>query len=469
MAWIKIKEEEKKNYKILILLFFGVLMGALDISIVAPAIPSIEQTIKIAERDLGWIVSIYILFNLIGITLFAKLSDIYGRKYIYILSIIIFAIGSVFVVFAKSFSILLIGRAIQGFGSSGIFPVATAVIGDIFPPEKRGTALGFIGTVFGFAFILGPLIAGILLIYFDWNLLFLINLPISVVLVYYSWKLLPNRRINNVGKIDILGLIFLGSMLASIAFGLSQIRQDDFYHSFFSIDVFPFIIYSLLSLILFVYVEKKANNPVVKLTLFKIRQIKIVSILAINAGLTQSLVIFIPKYSIILFNVDKSSASFMLLPLVISSAIASPLIGKLLDIWGSRLIVILGMVLVSIGMSSLILTYDNTLQFYLSGVSFGFGITMLMSSPLRYIMLNEVEPQDRALTQGILTIFISIGQIVGAAIIPAMIVLDQNGVKGYHTAMFSLIIINALLIIIATMLKNRNQEIETMQKSRSWK
>lgn len=467
MAWIKIKQEEKKNYKILLLLFIGILMGALDISIVAPAIPSIEQTIKIAERDLGWIVSIYILFNLMGITLFAKLSDIYGRRAIYILSIIIFAIGSVFVVFANSFAILLLGRAIQGFGSSGIFPVATAVIGDVFPPEKRGSALGLIGTVFGFAFILGPLIAGILLIYYDWNLLFLINLPIAVVLVYYSWKLLPNKKIKDGEKIDILGLVILGCMLASFAFGLSQIRQDDFYHSFFSVEVFPFIIFSLLLLISFIYIEKRAKNPVVKLALFKIKQIKIVSILAINAGLTQSFVIFIPKYSIILFNVEKSSASFMLLPLVISSAIASPLIGKMLDIFGSRLIVILGMVLVLIGMSSLILTNDNTLQFYLSGIPFGFGLTMLMSSPLRYIMLNEVEPQDRALTQGILTIFISLGQIVGAAIIPAMIVLDQNGVIGYHTAMFSLIIINALLIVIATMLKNRSQEIETMQKSRS--
>ena len=122
--------------KILALLFVGVLMGALDISIVGPAIPSIEKTIDVAAKDIGWIFSIYVLFNLVGISLFAKLSDLYGRRSIYMLSLALFAIGSLVVALADDFQILLIGRSIQGFGSSGIFPVASAVIGDIFPPGK---------------------------------------------------------------------------------------------------------------------------------------------------------------------------------------------------------------------------------------------------------------------------------------------------------------------------------------------
>ena len=150
----------RTNTQILIILFIGVLMGALDISIVGPAIPSIEKTIMISQKNLSWIFSIYVLFNLVGISLMAKLSDFFGRRWIYLISVAIFGIGSLVVASAHDFTFLLIGRGIQGFGSSGIFPVAAAVIGDIFPVEKRGRAVGLIGAVFGIAFMMGPFIAG---------------------------------------------------------------------------------------------------------------------------------------------------------------------------------------------------------------------------------------------------------------------------------------------------------------------
>ena len=130
--------EQHRNGKILALLFTGVLMGALDISIVGPAIPAIEQTIRVDHKLLSWIFSIYVLFNLVGVSFLAKLSDLYGRRNIYMLSVAIFAFGSAIVALSDSITLLLVGRAVQGFGASGIFPVASAVIGDIYPPEKRG-------------------------------------------------------------------------------------------------------------------------------------------------------------------------------------------------------------------------------------------------------------------------------------------------------------------------------------------
>ena len=137
----------KKN-QILALLFVGVLMGALDISIVGPAIPAIEKTIAADKQLISWIFSIYVLSNLVGISLMARLSDLFGRRKIYMLALSIFAAGSLIVALSHNFSILLAGRAVQGFGASGIFPVASAVVGDIFPPEKRGRVLGLIGAVF---------------------------------------------------------------------------------------------------------------------------------------------------------------------------------------------------------------------------------------------------------------------------------------------------------------------------------
>jgi len=130
----------RSNNQILTFLFIGVLMGALDISIIGPAIPSIEKTILMNQRDLSWIFSIYVLFNLVGISLMAKLSDFFGRRWIYLLSAALFGIGSLVVASSQNMTFLLIGRGIQGFGSSGIFPVAAAVIGDVFLVERRGRA-----------------------------------------------------------------------------------------------------------------------------------------------------------------------------------------------------------------------------------------------------------------------------------------------------------------------------------------
>ena len=194
------EQNKRSNRNILLVLFVGVLMGALDISIVGPAIPSISKDIAVSQRLLGWIFSIYVLFNLVGISLFAKLSDRFGRRNIYMLSVLLFAVGSLIVALSHTFDMLMVGRAVQGFGSSGIFPVASAVVGDVFPPEKRGRILGLIGAVFGLAFIIGPVLAGTMLSFFSWNSLFLINLPIAALIMWGSYRILPNKSIerNNV-------------------------------------------------------------------------------------------------------------------------------------------------------------------------------------------------------------------------------------------------------------------------------
>ncbi len=128
--------EDKKRNQILLVLFIGVLMGALDIAIVGPALPAIQKTFGVGERTLAWMFSIYVLFNLIGTPLMAKLSDLFGRRMVYVLDVSLFAAGSLLVALSPSFSVVLVGRAIQGFGAGGIFPVASAVIGDTFPARK---------------------------------------------------------------------------------------------------------------------------------------------------------------------------------------------------------------------------------------------------------------------------------------------------------------------------------------------
>jgi multidrug resistance protein len=450
---------QHRNGKILALLFTGVLMGALDISIVGPAIPAIEQTIKVDHRSLSWIFSIYVLFNLVGVSLLSKLSDLYGRRNIYIFSVAVFAIGSAVVAMSENITFLLIGRAIQGFGSSGIFPVASAVIGDIFPPEKRGRTLGMIGAVFGIAFIIGPVIAGVLLLWFDWNALFLVNLPIAAVVIFYSWRLLPSKKSLLKPHFDWMGMILIAVLVSSFAYGINNIEAAEGFKGIFSIEVYPFLMITVITLLLFIFIEKRSPSPVVKIQLFDVKQIRIVGIVAFGTGIIQAVTIFVPELAVNVFGVSTSEASFMLIPFVLAIAIGSPVAGRLIDKIGSRSIVMTGLLFAGTGL--VVFYFDSTskINFYTAGIMMGLGSAMLQGSALRYIMLNEVQSSDRALGQGIITLFTSTGQMTGATLIGIIVASFTLRVDGYSQSFLVIAIIAFSVLLISYRLKSRSEEL----------
>lgn len=450
---------KKSDRRILAILFTGVLMGALDISIVGPAIPSIEEKLLVDPRLLGWIFSIYVLFNLTGVSLFARLSDIFGRRSIYITSLGIFALGSLIVSISHSFSSLLIGRAVQGFGASGIFPVASAVVGDIFPQEKRGRVLGLIGAVFGLAFLIGPIIAGILLNFFEWTVLFVINIPIALLLILVSIRNIPQTRVETVGLFDWKGILSLGLMLATFTFGINQIDSTNFAGSLLSAKVFPFLLGALAFLIATFLIEKQAENPIIKLSYFGNRQILVAGAIAVATGILQSSFVFIPNFAVGAFHIEASEASFMLVPLVLATAIGSPLFGRLIDLYGSKIIIVIGLILAAAGFYLLHLSFESKWLFYSSGVLIGLGLSVLSGSSLRYIMLNETSLPDRAVTQGMLTIFISLGQLTGASLI-GVIIANKEGTAGYENVFLLQALFLTLIICSAFLLKNRRSELQ---------
>lgn len=449
---------DRKSRIILIILFSGVLMGALDISIVGPVIPSIESALHVEPRKLGWIFSIYVLFNLTGISLFARLSDIFGRRSIYVVSLLLFGSGSLIVSLSDNYTILLIGRGVQGFGASGIFPVASAVVGDIFPKEKRGRVLGLIGAVFGLAFLIGPLIAGILLKYFNWSALFLINLPIAVILIIASLRYLPQNKFETKGLFDWKGIVSLGIMLASFTYGINKIESDNFYQSLISSDVLPYLIVALVFLILTFFIERSAENPVLKIIYLKNRQIIVAGTIAVATGILQASFVFIPNYIVGLFSVSSSEASFMLIPLVLATAIGSPVFGRIIDAVGSKIVILIALIMASAGFYLLHIV-DYKILFYISGALIGFGLSVLSGSSLRYIMLNETAAIDRAVTQGMLTIFTSLGQLTGAALI-GVIIAQTRGIEGYKNVFLYQSILLILIFLSAFLLKNKQSEIQ---------
>ena len=455
--------EKAQRNKILLVLFIGVLMGALDIAIVGPALPAIQESFHASPRLVAWIFSIYVLFNLIGTPFMAKLSDQFGRRPVYILSVTLFAFGSLIVAVSPSFGVLLAGRAVQGFGAGGIFPVASAVIGDTFPPEKRGAALGLIGMVFGVAFMIGPVIGGLLLMA-SWHWLFIVNLPIALLVVVLARSILPATRPAATGRFDWPGMLALAISLGSLAVALNQIDTQDFFASLVSIEVLPFLIASVLLVPVFIRLERNAHNPILRLDLFQNRQMVLAYFLSLGAGIGESGLVFMPSLAVSAFAITDSEASFLLIPLVLAMAIFSPVIGRLLDHFGSRVVVLSGTVLLVLGMFFLgSLAAASIALFLVSGAVVGAGLSSLLGAPIRYMMLNEAAAKDRSVAQGIVTLSGSIGQLFGSAVVGAVAASSGGGAPGYGAAYTVVAVISILLVLAAVRLKNRATELATVK------
>ena len=252
---------ERNSNSTLAVLFAGVLLAALDIAIVGPALPAIRQTFLLDGRDLSWVFNIYILFSLISTPLMAKLSDRHGRRTVYTGCLGAFAAGSLIVGAAPTFEVLLMGRVVQACGAGGLLPVAAAVIADTFPPERRGRALGLIGAVFGIAFVLGPVLGGLLL-GFGWRWLFLINVPAVAVVIAASLRLLPRAGRASRAPFDWPGALVLTVMLAGLAWGLGQLDADQPAASLLSLGSLPFVVALLLAALVFWRVELRSADPV---------------------------------------------------------------------------------------------------------------------------------------------------------------------------------------------------------------
>ncbi len=448
---------ERQRNQILGLLFVGVLMAALDIAIVGPALPAIQGVFAASERALSWVFSIYVLGNLVGTPLIAALSDRFGRRALYIVSLSGFALGSLLVAIAPSFAMLLVGRLIQGVSAGGIIPVASAVIGDTFPPERRGAALGLIGAVFGIAFLIGPIIGGLLLL-LGWQWLFLVNLPIAAALIALSIRLLPGRTRFEQAPFDLAGLITLGLMLTGLAYGLTELDPALIQAGEWPVVSIGALIGALMLAPLFVAVERRAVEPILQPAIFRSRQIWLTAALAVGAGIAESSVVFVPSLLTAAYGVSSSTASFMLLPIVLAMAAGSPVSGRMLDRFGSRIVVSIGVLLSGVGLALLGFWPASLVGFYLASIVLGIGLAILLGAALRYILLNEVPANERAAAQGLLTVTMGSGQLLGAVLVGLIAASLGGGVVGFGQAFLGIGILMLALLPAALGLKSRAAE-----------
>ncbi len=439
--------------RILRVLFIGVLMAALDIGIVGPALPAIQASFGADERGLSWVYGIYILFQLVGAPVMAKFSDRRGRRAIYIACVAVFAAASLIVATSPTFAVLLTGRAIQGFCAGGILPVASAVIGDTFPAERRGRALGLIGAVFGVAFLLGPLLGGILLRW-GWQWLFLVNLPLAAVVLWQASRVLPTARQPTGLPIDWLGITLLSVMLAALAWSISALDVGALAASASSLQVLPALVLAAVCLPALWLAQKRAADPVLHPELLRSTELRLVGAIAIATGLTEAGLVFLPAFAVVGLRVPETTASFMMVPLVLALIVGAPAAGRLSDKFGPKRIIQGGLVVAVVGLLVFSLAELTRVSFFTAGVFVGLGLSALMA-PLRFVVIREVSEAQRGAAQGLLVTCLGVGRLTGAAMVGGVAASRADQTTGYQDALLLAAGLLAAAVILSAALKGQ--------------
>lgn len=435
----------RSTLPLLLTLGLGVFAGALDLGVLAPVLPAFARAFSVVTGDLSWIFTIYLLVNVAAIAIASALADRYGRRRIYMLSILVFALGSVVTILAPSFGFFLLGRAVQALGAGGLFPVATAAIGDVVPPSRRGAALGLIGATWGLAAVAGPILGGVLAHYLSWKWIFAANFPLAAIVLLLARRYVPGAAPQRHGPFDVLGLVLLCSGLLSVVDGIVSAR----------------VLIAAIGIVLlgaFVVRERATPNPIVPIALLRTAQLVKTYLLELCIGALEGSLFFIPAIIVGVQHVTMAAAGLIAALGAATFVAVIPFAGRALDRIGSRDVLIAGAILTEIGLALFALGFDSLGLTLLAILVAGVGFGALLGAPTRYIVTNETGPTRRATAVGLLSQCLIIGQILGSALAGGVIGSARNEIGGYRLAYLAFCAVALVALAISSTLRSRVQE-----------
>jgi MFS family permease len=450
---------DRTHIPMLLTLGLGVFAGALDLGVLSPALPAIAHGFGVGPRDVAWVFTLYLFANVVSIPIMTKLSDVVGRRAIYTLCVSIFAAGSMLAILSPNFTIFLIARAIQAAGAGGIFPVAAAAIADRVPVERRGSALGMLGAIWGLAAILGPNVGGTLTHFFSWHYIFIANIPLALVVIFLAQKYLPSKPARARGPLDIAGLAVLSVGLLGVMVGLS--RFDTHNVALGNGCTLAALALAVAAFAALIPIERRAKAPVISPQMFATRQLALTYGLEVLIGLLEGALFFIPAALVAANGVSTVAAGGIAAIGAFMFVAVIPLAGRALDAVGSRAVLVAGGSLTAIGLCIFAFALGN-LPLTIAGIVIaGTGFGALLGAPTRYIITNEVPQSSRATGVGLLSIFLIIGQIFGGSLAGGAVGAHIEDVAGYRLA-YELFTAIAVLAVLATcFLASRENERKT--------
>ena len=406
--------DRRTKFEILGAVMLGMFLAALDQTIVGPVLPKIVGELKGSDYY-TWVVTIYLLTSTVTVPIYGKLSDLYGRKPILMFGITVFLIGSALSGLSQEMWQLILFRGVQGLGAGVLFPIALAVIGDLFTPAERGKYQGFFGLVFGLAFLLGPGLGGVLTDTFSWHAIFYVNIPIGLIALAVIWRLLPNiRHVERFGSIDYPGVVTLVLGLVPILIGFTVAETNGFGDP----SVWAWIGGGLVFIVAFILVERRSPEPIIPLHLFRNRTFSssMLSIFFATFGFG-ALIIFLPFYFLVVEGATATESGYRFLPFMFGLIISSIASGQLVSRTGRyKPFIFLGFAALIIGQILITQLRVGTNDWVLNGWMFITGLGIGPTFAVFTIVVQNAVPFNQlgAATSD-LTLFRQIGTTVGIA------------------------------------------------------
>jgi len=395
------------------------LLASLDQTIVSTALPTIVSDLGGVDQ-LSWVVTSYLLTSTIVAPLYGKLGDLYGRKLMMQIAVVLFLLGSILAGFSQSMTFLIVSRAIQGLGGGGLFVLALTVIGDVIPPRERGKIQGIFGGVFGLSSVAGPLAGGFFVDNLSWHWIFFVNLPlgiISLTIFAFAFKAKGQRT---TPKIDYLGAILLSVSLTALVLATTLGGRS---YPWGDPIILGLIAAAIAAMVAFVIVEQKAAEPILPMSLFKINTFSVFSIIAFIVGAAMfGALTFIPLYLQVAKGVTPTNSGLQLLPLMLGILVASITSGRIMSKTGRyRRLPLLGTAVLVMGMLWLATIQPDTPTWQVMGMMLlvGLGIGPTMSVGTTAIQ-NAIPRAMMGVGTAGFTMIRQIGGSVGVAIFGAM-------------------------------------------------
>jgi EmrB/QacA subfamily drug resistance transporter len=398
----------------------GMLLFALDQGIVGTALPRIVSELG-GLNQLSWVVTAYLLTSTASTPLWGKISDLYGRRLIFQVAIVIFLIGSALSGLSQNMPQLILFRALQGVGGGGLFAIALSIIGDVIPPRERGRYQGYFGAVFGVSSVAGPLLGGWLTDGPGWRWIFYINIPVGLAALVVTSMALKMPVVRRQHQIDYLGAAAIVGAVTCLLLYLDWRGNE---YGWTEAGSLLLLAGTLFLTAAFVFVERRAPEPIIPLRLFRNRVFSVGNAFAFLAGIAMfGTIIFLPVYLQAVKGFSPTQSGLALLPAIIGIFSTSITSGQLITRTGRyKIFPVIGAVVMT-GAMVLLSRLDVDTPFwqvaifeYLFGAGLGFTMQTIVTA-----VQNSVEYRDMGAATSSTTFFRQMGGSVGAAVFGAVL------------------------------------------------
>ncbi len=412
------------------------LLASLDQTIVGTAMPRIVSDLHGFDRY-TWVTTAYLLTSTVLVPIYGKLSDLFGRKPIFLVGVVLFLIGSAASGASQSMNQLIAFRAFQGLGAAALMPIAIAVIGDLFSPRERGKWQGLTGGVFGLSSILGPTAGGWITDHSTWRWVFYVNLPIGIIALLVLIFLMPTLRSKNAGKvsIDYLGATLLIAGTVPLLLGFTWAGSQYAWSSWQVISLFATaVVFTTLFILYEVRLERRKAQPIIAPSLFtnRIFSVSVLITMITSMGMFGS-ILFLPLYAQGVLGISATNSGLLLAPLMLGLIFSSIVSGQLVARFGRyKWVAFVGMA-ITIGGSLLLQRLDvNSTNTELITAMIVLGLGLGFSMSLYSVIVQNALPTRIGEASSGLTFFRSIGATIAVAAMGS--ILTSAYVPGFHNA-----------------------------------